>query len=116
VPPSTNKSAQTLVNFDRAIIIDAIHTVGGKVGQIYQLEPKALDTTRHAATSHDVNFATALDLGKRLGLSLPQQITIFAIEAEDTSSFSENCTPKVTKAIPVCVEMIIQKLKGWRDT
>ena len=49
-----------LVNFDRAIIIDAIQTVGGKAGQIYRLEPEVFDATRHAATPHDVNFATAL--------------------------------------------------------
>jgi len=47
-----------------------------------------------------------------MGLTLPQQIVIFAIEVEDTSTFSEECTPKVREAIPVCVEMIIQELKG----
>ena len=56
-----------LTGYDRAIIIDAIKTEGGEAGQIYRLEPGALDATRHAATPHDVNFATALELGKRLG-------------------------------------------------
>ncbi len=99
-----------LVNFDRAIIIDAIQTVGGKVGQIYRLEPEALVATRHAASPHDVNFATALELGNRLGLALPQQIIIFAIEVEDVTTFSEECTPEVERAIPVCVEKVIQEL------
>ena len=101
-----------LVNFDRAIIIDAIQTVGGKAGQIYRLEPEAFDVTRHAASPHDVNFATALELGNRLDLALPQQIVIFAIEVKNVSSFSEECTPEVECAIPVCVEMIIQELSG----
>ncbi len=101
-----------LVNFDRAIIIDAIQTTGGKVGQIYRLEPGTFDTTRHAATPHDVNFATALELGNRLGLALPQQIIIFAIEVENVSSFREECTPEVERAIPVCVEKVIQELNG----
>ena len=99
-----------LVNFDRAIIIDAIQTVGGKAGQIYRLEPGAFDTTRHATTPHDVNFATALELGKRLGLVLPQRITIFAIEVKNVTTFSEECTPEVERAITVCVEKIIQEL------
>jgi len=99
-----------LVNFDRAIIIDAIQTAGGKAGQIYRLEPSAFAATRHAVSPHDVNFATALELGNRLGLALPQQIIIFAIEVENVSSFSEKCTPEVERAIPVCVEKVIQAL------
>jgi len=101
-----------LANFNRAIIIDAIQTTGGKAGQIYRLEQDAFDATRHAATPHDVNFATALELGNRLGLALPQQIIIFAIEVENVSSFREECTPEVERAIPVCVEKVIQELSG----
>ena len=101
-----------LTGYDRAIIIDAIQTVGGQAGRIYRLDPEALDFTRHAASPHDVNLATALELGKRLELSLPQQIIIFAIEVADASTFSEECTPEVRRAIPACVEMIIQEING----
>ena len=104
-----------LVNFDRAIIIDAIQTREGKVGQIYRLELEAFNTTQHASTPHDVNFATALELGKRLGLALPQQIVIFAIEVEDVTTFSERCTPEVEPVVPVCVEKVIQELNGDSD-
>jgi len=101
---------ELLVGYDRAIIIDAIQTNEGKAGQVYRLEPEAFNATRHASTPHDVNFATALELGKRLGLALPQQIIIFAIEVENVTTFGEECTPKVREAIPVCVEMVIQEI------
>ncbi len=104
-----------LAGYDKAIIIDAVQTVEGKPGQIYRLDPEALDFTRHAASPHDVNFATALELGKRLGLALPPEIVIFAVEVADASTFSEECTPEVKGAIPVCVEMIIQELDGGGD-
>ena len=84
----------------------------GEGGQVYRLEPEAFDATRHAGTPHDVNFATALELGNRLGLALPQQITIFAIEVENVSSFGEECTPAVKRAVPICVETVIQELNG----
>ena len=100
-----------LDGYDRAFIIDAIQTREGKAGQIYRLEPGAFDTTRHTTTPHNVSFTTALELGKRLGLALPQQIVIFAIEVEDVSSCSEECTPEVMAAIPTCVRMIIQELR-----
>jgi hydrogenase maturation protease len=99
-----------LVGYDRAIIIDAIKTVDGKAGQIYRLDPSVLANTRYAASVHDVNLATALELGKKLGLALPGEIVIFAIEVEDTGTFSEECTPAVAAAIPVCAAMIISEL------
>ncbi|MFH1383078.1 MAG: hydrogenase maturation protease [Chloroflexota bacterium] len=101
-----------LTGYDRAIIIDAIQTKEGRIGQIYRLMPQGLDTTRHAAAPHDVNFATALELGKRLGLAMPREITIFAIEAGDVSTFSEKCSPEVEQAIPVCVEKVVEVLSG----
>jgi len=101
-----------LVNFDRVIIIDAIQTREGRVGQVYRLEPEALEATQHISTPHDVNFATALELGKRLGLALPRQIVIFAIEVEDVTTYGEKFTPEVERAIPACVEMIIKEVEG----
>jgi hydrogenase maturation protease len=100
-----------LTGYDRTIIIDAIQTDKGKPGQIYRFGINSLAETRHAATPHDVNLATALELGKQLNIALPSEITIFAIEAEDVTSFSEECTPGVKKAIPQCVEMVIKELR-----
>lgn len=99
-----------LVGYDRAVIVDAICTGSGKAGQVYRLESQAFDATRHATSPHDVNLSTALKLGKQLGLTLPQQITIFAIEVKDVSTFSENCTLEVEHAISVCVEKVIREL------
>ena len=101
-----------LAGYDRAIIIDAIQTAEGKAGQIYQLTPDAFNNTRHASSPHDVNFATALELGKRLGMAMPGQILIYAIEVADVNTFSEQCTPAVSRAIPACINMIIKELNG----
>lgn len=101
-----------LVGYDRAIIIDAIQTKGGRVGQIYRLDLEAFKMTRHAASTHDVNLATALELGKKLGLNLPEKIDILAIEVADTSRFSEECTPEVAEAVPACVEMVLREMRG----
>jgi hydrogenase maturation protease len=101
-----------LAPYDRAIIIDAIQTGEGTPGRIYRFEPDVLASTRHAGTPHDVNFATALELGRKLGLPLPRQITIFGIETRDVTSFSEECTPEVMKAVPACADMVIRELNG----
>jgi hydrogenase maturation protease len=101
-----------LAGYDKAIIIDAIQTAEGKAGQIYRLTSDAFNNTRHASSPHDVNFATALELGNRLGMSMPKQILIYAIEVADTSTFSEKCTPAVSRAIPACIKMITKELNG----
>jgi hydrogenase maturation protease len=99
-----------LVGYERAIIIDAIQTVDGKAGQIYRLDPKAFDTALHTASSHGIDFTTALEFGKKLGLPIPQEIVILAIEASDVSTFNEECTPEVKQAVPACVEMVLREL------
>jgi hydrogenase maturation protease len=99
-----------MTGYDRVIMIDAIQTVAGTPGQVYRLDLEAFKATRHAASPHDVNLATALELGYKLDLDLPSHIDIFAVEVEDTSCFSEECTPAVTATIPHCVEMVIQEL------
>ncbi len=104
-----------LVGYERAIIVDAIQTRWGKAGQIYRFEPDALAATRRASTPHDVNLATALELGRQLGLDLPRQIIIFGIEVEDVISFGEDCTPAVAAAIPECVEMIVREVNVAPD-
>jgi hydrogenase maturation protease len=99
-----------LVGYERAIIIDAIQTKGGQPGQIYPLEPGTFMATRHSANPHSVDFAIALELGERLGLALPREMVIFGIEVAEVNSFSEECTPEVAAAVPVCVEMVLQEL------
>jgi hydrogenase maturation protease len=102
---------ELLSGYGRAIIIDAIQTGKGKPGRVYRLGPEALAQTRHATTPHDVNLATALELGEKLKLKLPREIIIFAIEVEDVTTFSEECTSAVLKAVPKCVEMVARELQ-----
>lgn len=99
-----------LTGYDRAIIIDAIRTEKGTPGNIYRFGPDALVDTLHAGNPHDVNFATALELGKKLDIKMPQEIIFYAIDAEDVTSFSEECTPSVQKALPECAAMVMGEL------
>jgi len=101
-----------ITGYDKVIIIDAIQTEGGQAGKIYRLNTENLGGTRHLGSSHSINLATALELGKKLGIALPQQIIIFAIEVVDVTTFSEKCTPEVEKAIPLAVSMIAEELGG----
>ena len=101
-----------LAGYDKAIIVDAIQTENGKPGQIRRLEPEALKATRHVNNPHDLDFPTAIELGKKLNLSMPEDITIFGIEVQEVMTLSEDCTPEVEQAIPVCVDLVLHELQS----
>ena len=102
----------SITGYDKVIIIDAIQTEKGQAGRIYRMKPDDLCITRHLSSAHQINLITALELGKMLNLAMPEEITVFAIEAEDVATFSEECTPEVAKAIPQVVKMVLEDLVG----
>ncbi len=97
---------ELLAGYDRAIIVDAIKTPDGTPGQIYRLSPDSLYSTRHIGSTHSLEFAQTIELGRKLNMDLPHEIIIFGIEAEDVSTFGEECSPRVKQAIHPCVERI----------
>ena len=102
----------SIVGYDKVIIIDAIQTKKGQAGQIYRMKSEDFSFAKHFSSPHQTNLVTALELGKMLGLVMPQEITIFAVEAKDIASFSEKCTPEVERAIPKAVKMVLEELVG----
>jgi hydrogenase maturation protease len=101
---------ELLTGYEKVILIDAIQTKGGLPGQVYQFGPEALDITNHIASSHEANFSEILKLGRRVGLSLPHEICIYAVEVEDITTFNEECTDNVSKAIPLVVTKVLGEL------
>ena len=102
----------SIVGYDKVIIIDSIQTKEGNTGQIYRMGPEDFSFTKHFSSPHQINLATALELGNVLDLAMPQKITIFAVEAKDITTFSEKCTPAVEQAIPKVVKMVLQELNA----
>jgi hydrogenase maturation protease len=100
----------SIVGYDKVIIIDAIQTEKGQAGQVYRMGAEDFSSTKHFSSPHQINLVTALELGKMLNLAMPQRITVFAVEAKDVTSFSEKCTPEVEQAIPEVVKMVLQEL------
>ena len=100
---------EAFVGYDHVVLIDAIQTDGGTPGQVYELQPEQFSSARHLSSPHQMDFATALELGKTLGLSVPSSIDIIAVEAQDVTNFRDRCTPEVERAIPVAAEMALRK-------
>ena len=104
---------EMMAGYERVILVDAIQTPDNQPGTILRLTLDDISSavpTQHSASAHDMNLPTALELGRQLGLDLPQITEIFAIEAEDVVTFGETCTPSVDAAIPIVTELILQTL------
>lgn len=106
---------ERITGFDRAIIVDAMQ-IGASPGTVVEFGPSEISTQR-SASSHDVNFPTALALGRELSLHLPddEHILLVGIEATDILTFGEGCTPEVEAAIPVAVNRVLEILERWRN-
>ncbi len=105
---------EMMTGYERVILVDAIRTPGGRPGAISRLtldDIASVVPTQHSASTHDMNLPTALEMGRRLGLALPDSVEILAVEAEDVTTFGETCTPAVAAAVPVVTELILQLLK-----
>jgi len=100
----------SIAGYDKVIIIDAVQTREGHAGQIYRMGLQDFSLTKHLSSPHQINLVTALELGRMLNLAMPQEITIFAVEAKDITSFSEKCTPEVERAIPEAIKMVLEEL------
>jgi hydrogenase maturation protease len=101
-----------LVDHDLVIILDSIRTQGGRPGDWYSFNASALRRTMNLSNVHDTNFATALELSRRMGLVLPpdDRIAVFAVEIEDNLTFDERMSDALEAAYPEYAEAIFAEI------
>jgi len=105
---------ESMIGFDRVILIDAIQVENNKPGKINRMslqDLQEISPTQHSASPHDTNLITALEMGQRIGLKLPSEIIIFAIEVKNVIDFSEDLTPAVAAALPEATAAVLEVLQ-----
>lgn len=102
-----------LEGYEQAIVFDAIHTTDGEPGQTYHFTAEALEPTLNLSNVHDANFATALELGRRLGHKLPENrdIHVFAVEVFDDLTFGVGLSEPLAEAYPRCREQLLAQVR-----
>jgi len=105
-----------LTGYQRAIIVDALVSGKGAPGEVRRLSLEDINATLHSTSLHDISIGEALQLGRRLGAQMPEEIVIYGIEVQNIDTFSENCTPEVEKAIPECAARIIEEMQLFKPT
>jgi len=95
--------------YDKLVIIDSVMTEVGKPGELYKLELEDLKPGMSLSSSHGVDIATAFTLGEKLGYPVPRQVTIYAVEIADNTTFGEKCTQEVEERIPFIARQIVKE-------
>jgi len=103
---------EAMAGYDRAILIDAVVTPGGRPGSVYRLPLAGLWETRNSRSTHDAALAVALEFGRLAGLRLPAEVSVWAVEAGDTETFGERLTEPVERAVPMVVAGVLRELES----
>ena len=86
-------------------VVDSIQTGNAPPGYLHELDATALNQLT-GRTPHFVGVGETLALGKQLGLAMPEQVRVFAIEVEDPFTLGTALTAALQAAFPVIVERI----------
>lgn len=103
---------EEMAGYQRAVIVDAVVSEGGRPGDVYPFDLSAMRETRNTNSSHDASFAVALELGRLAGLDLPAEISVWGVEAGDVETVSEELTPEVARAAPDVARRIGERLRA----
>jgi len=101
-----------IIGYDKLVVIDAIVTDDGEIGEIYRLKPEYVcDPSRSAISPHHFNLATTLEIGKRLFPNkMPEEVIVFAVGTQEAATVTEEMTGKVKKAIPQAVSLVLEEI------
>ena len=107
-----------MIDYDRAILIDAINLEKDSLGTVYCYDLNELPNPGlgHTASSHDTTLQNALEVGKKLGAQLPAVVKLIAIESPYVFDFSEQLTPEMEDAVPHAAQAVINALKNENHT
>lgn len=103
---------EVMSGFKRAVVVDAMH-IGVSPGTVCCFDSVEFVTTKNTFSSHDTDFETAFNLGIMAGMTLPEKISFWGIEAREFDLFGEKFTDEVAAAIPNAVDLIVAQLLKW---
>ena len=101
-----------ILGYDRLVVIDAIVTEDGEIGEIYRLKPEQIYIPSGSNISpHHYTLASTIEIGNRLfPREIPQDVVVFAINTEDASTITEEMSPKVREAVPKAVNLVLEEV------
>ena len=92
---------------DRAgvILVDSVQTGQAPPGHLHEIATEGLSRVLTTAP-HFLGIGETLALGRQLGLAMPREVRIFAIEVADPFTLGTDLSPEVSAAVPVAADRV----------
>ena len=99
----------TLADYDRLFIIDAIEAGGSHIGTVRRL-PQG-EGSLHLFSSHGIHLFELLQLGRDLGYRIPEIGGIYGVYIGEGSVFGETLSPELMSKKADIVREIIEDIR-----
>jgi hydrogenase maturation protease len=111
LPAGGLRLVEAMVGFDRAVVIDAMATGTVPPGTVRRLGPADLGKACNVTCVHDTSLPTALEIWRRSEVPVPDDISVWGIEAQDMTTVGEELTLPVGRAVPLVAKAILDDLR-----
>jgi hydrogenase maturation protease len=103
---------EEILGYEKVIIVDSYSSADSNPGQIREFDLAQFQDSMHPSSPHGTNFATALQLYKRLAPErIPGKIRIFTVDIHATQTFGEDLSPPIRAAASRLAESIIRMVE-----
>ena len=91
---------EVLTGYRHAVVVDAIVTEEGKVGDLFLLDLDGSTSSQRTGMTHELGLLEGLEMSRRLHMPIPETLRVYAIQVKDPFTFSEEMTEEVASAVP----------------
>jgi hydrogenase maturation protease len=102
---------EAVVGAARLIVVDTVVTGASAPGTVLELKEGDFDGPR-GGSPHAIGLLETLDLARALGLEVPTDVVILAVEAGDDLTVGGDMTAPVKAAVPIVVERVMTLIEG----
>jgi hydrogenase maturation protease len=104
---------EMILGYDRVVVADALQSGPDGMGRIRRFESCDAAAPRHLGCVHDVGYFEAVSLGRKLGLPVPDIITVYGVGVGDCATFRERLSPPVETAAAELARIICRELEAF---
>ncbi len=91
---------------DSVVLVDSVQTGRAPPGHIHEIDAAAIASVA-STVPHMLGVGETLALGRLLGLAMPRQVRVFAIEVADPFSLGTEMTDAVKNAVAAAADKVI---------
>ena len=101
---------ERLIGHEKAILVDSVQGLHGPPGTLVRLTLNDMPTL-NVNSSHDASLKAAIEMGRKLGAELPDEIVIFGVEIAPQSDFWEGLSPEVMRSVEPTALAVLEELE-----